>query len=186
MVLEAFERHHAHRARLPVLLHLVGNLFGDALELVEIRDEVPRRRQLAQDRQGAGEERLIVIGQLRREAIELLDVFFPQGARLGFGHRPRDPGMALALARDPPRQFRGQELVALEVDPPVLDQGRFLEAVPQPVRFLHQLAALGRDLTNLSVELGRAGLGEIGDDPGDRFLELLAAVVVALEHAHAQ
>src|SRR5207244_4300440 len=81
-----------------------------------------RGRQLVEARQRAGQERLVLVRELRIDPVELLDVFVPDGARLGFGRGPRDPGVLFTLVGNPPAQLGGEHLLAVEIHAPVIDE----------------------------------------------------------------
>src|SRR5918999_4889492 len=185
-MLDPLERDHAYGIALPVALALFGDLLVERLELIEVADELLRRRELLNARKRAGEQRLVLIGELRVDPIELFDGRLGERALRGFGHRPGDPAVLLALGRNSPRALGGKHLLAVKLHAAILEERRLPKLLPEIGGLLHELDALGLELAQLLVELRNARFGEVVDDPGNRLLELLGAVLVAVDHAHTK
>src|SRR2546427_11704349 len=99
VMLEPLERHHTYGGWLPEFLDLFGDLLVEALELVEIVDELFCRRQLVQTRKWARKESIVLIRQLRFDPIKFLYVFFCERSLIGFANWTAVHAMLFALAQ---------------------------------------------------------------------------------------
>src|SRR5918999_4433210 len=121
-MLDPLERDHAYGIALPVALALFRDLLVERLELVEVADELLRRRKLAKAGKRAREQRLVFIGELRVDPIELLNGGLGERTLRGLGERPGDPSVLLALGRNASRALGRKHLVAVKLHAAILEE----------------------------------------------------------------